>query len=440
MSHKEPFIKFSGDNLIVGHYTVKPLDGFKLPEDEETGKRFPECCEAHSDLQHRVQDWYEKLPNCCEQHRKLFETRGWDKHKAYPDLVHKILIQSIQTEHFIESKIDSEKWQEEIIDYIDHNNDSFGHPNLGAERYMNHVVHFISDSSCIQSKEKRATLLQEINERYYSTSEVGSQTDLNVLHSAYHKWISAFPFDLSVFQPLKEKFEKQLPIIKEVHHKNKYSGKTTVTFHTKESLVDALIAVTNKLLTEINTYSLKKSGQLNEPDRLRLEMIMEERKVQLSEGYASNARDEQTQYRKMVKQWLRDEIRFIGLITPIVQAATGSEKADDQTELSSMYDQIRKRFESMDKNKGWKYTFRSERDLHCICNLIASYFEDQPYDLPLQPIRLRKRTKTRTAIVLGEIHRDLSEKQFSTDEDFLTIVRCIKDFENSPDLAKALKR
>jgi hypothetical protein len=440
MSHQEPFLKFSGDNLFVGHYTVKPLDGFKLPEDEETGKRFPECCEAHIDLQHRIQDWYEKLPNCCERHRKLFETRGWDKHKAYPDLVHKILIQSTQTEHFIESKIDSVKWQQEIIDYIDHNNDSFGHPNLGAERYMNHVIHFISDSSCINSKDKKAALLNEINDRYYSTLEVSSQTDLNVLHSAYQKWISAFPFDLSVFQPLKEKFEKQLPIIKEVHHKNKYSGKTTVTFHTKESLVDALISVTNKLLTEINSYSLSKSGQLNEPDILKLEMIMEERKVQLAEGYASEATDEQTRYRRMVKQWLRDEIRFIGLITPIAQAVTKAEQAVANIKSLSMYDQIRKRFELIDKNKGWKYTFRNENDLECICNLIASYFEDQPYELPQELIRLRKRTKTRTAIVLGEIHRDLSENQFSTDEDFLTIVRCIKDFENLPDLAKALKR
>ena len=96
--------------------------------------------------------------------------------------------------------------------------------------------------------------------------------------------------------------------------------------------------------------------------------------------------------------------------------------------------------EDIDKNKGWKYAFRSESDFECICTLIVSYLEDRPYELPQQPIRLRKRTKTRTAMILGEIHKDLSERQFSTDEEFLNIVRCIKDFEESPDLLKALKR
>lgn len=418
MSHDAPFLQFSGDNLYVGQFTVKPISGFTLPVNDETGKRFPECCEAHLDLRNRLRDWYNKLPNCCDKHRQEFEKRGWDKHKAFPGLVQKILTQAIQTEYFIESKIDSKEWLQEIIDYLDYNNQSFGHPNIGAEQFMNHVRHFIRDSSCIEEDAKRIVLLQVIDKKYYSTSKISSQTDLNVLHATYQKWLRLFPFDLTIFSHLKEKFHTQLPIIKKVEHVNQYSGMVSVSLHTKESLISELIDVTDKLITEINAYKLNQEGKLAEPDKLKLEYILKEREMKLSEGYKSQARDEQTRYRRILKDWLKDEKKFIEEITPLLEKT----KPYD-TPLSLDFEN---NFDNVTPSEVFKHFYNelvlskllSSEDLESYLKLAFEKGE-----LPLQRWTLRNVvTKKKVTRIFYDYYKNIAGKPHGKQEDYARLL------------------
>ena len=133
------------------------------------------------------------------------------------------------------------------------------------------------------------------------------------------KWLKLFPFDLTIFRHLKEKFHMQHPIIKKVEHVNQYSGMLSVSLHTKESLISELIDVTNRLITEVNAFKLNQEGKLTEPDKLKLEYVLKEREMKLSEGYKSQAQDEQTRYRRILKEWLKDEKQFIEEITPLLE-------------------------------------------------------------------------------------------------------------------------
>lgn len=90
--------------------------------------------------------------------------------------------------------------------------------------------------------------------------------------------------------------------------------------HTKSSLIDVLLDLTNKLLTQINTATLYEKGLLTEPQKIKLELVLNERKMKLKQGYVNSSKDEEQRYRKILKEWFADEKRFIDEITSIVKA------------------------------------------------------------------------------------------------------------------------
>jgi len=165
-------------------------------------------------------------------------------------------------------------------------------------------------------------------------------TDLNILLGTYQKWLKTFPFDISFFAELKPHFEKQLPILNGKPETNKYTGLAKVKMHTKGSLIDVLLNLTNNLITQINTTTLYEKGLLTEPQKIKLELVLNERKMKLKKGYVNSSKDEEQRYRKILKEWFADEKRFIDEVTPIVKALPPQPiktKADILKEQLSQY-------------------------------------------------------------------------------------------------------
>lgn len=91
-------------------------------------------------------------------------------------------------------------------------------------------------------------------------------------------------------------------------------------------------------------------------------------------------------------------------------------------------------------DKGWKYVFKNENDFTQFVDLLAKYFEGQPYELPSKKINLVRRCKTRFASVLKDIHKKLTIKPLSQDKEYLNIIRVLSPYANEKDLYKTLSR
>jgi hypothetical protein len=221
----------------------------------------------------------------------------------------------------IENRINNEDWYDDITDYLEYNIKCFGQPAAGLHIYIDYVEANIQNNKIISDVTKQEKLLQFLD-TYFNPQDKKEKekTDINVLYETYQKWLKIFPFEISFFIHLKPQFEKTIPFLRERGKTNRYTGLTIFKPHTKRSLIDTLIELTNTLLSHINTYQLYNKGVLNEPERIKLELILGERKLKLDKGYINKSATEEQRYRKIVKEWLSDEKKFIDEITPLLKA------------------------------------------------------------------------------------------------------------------------
>lgn len=103
---------------------------------------------------------------------------------------------------------------------------------------------------------------------------------------------------------------------------------------------------------------------------------------------------------------------------------------------------ISETFENMDE-KGWQYAFVSEKDYNLFTDLLTNFFEYKTYSLPKNTIQLKRTCKTKVAKALGELHKELSNKnKLINDDEYFKLVKILNPFENETkqDLYKALTR
>ena len=220
---------------------------------------------------------------------------------------------------------------------------------------------------------------------------------------------------------------------------NKYTGIAKAKMHTKGSLIDVLLNLTNNLLTQINTTTLYEKGLLTEPQKIKLELVLNERKMKLKQGYVNSSKDEEQRYRKILKEWFADEKRFIDEVTPIVKALPPQPISVNESRTKKV---IFETIANIDK-QGWQYAFVSEQDYNLFADLLTNFFEYKPYTLPETIIQLKRTCKTKVAKALGEIHKELSnENKLSTDTKYFQLIRVLSHFEKETegDLYRALTR
>jgi hypothetical protein len=144
-----------------------------------------------------------------------------------------------------------------------------------------------------------------------------NKKNFNLLLGKYNEWFSIFPFDLEYFQPLKEKYKRKIPVFKNKRY-NKYLNTTSFKIHSIEGFAQFLINTTKSILSEINGLALYERGELTDTERISLEIIVENRRIELKEleikpNKTTNA------YIKTLKEWFRSEKRFIEEITPFLK-------------------------------------------------------------------------------------------------------------------------
>lgn len=320
----KPFLEIGAENFSINAFEIKPLEGYEKPINEETKKELPFCCEFHEGVHKNITDHYNRFPNCCEWHKPLNDV-DWFNKEDFKYIIDKVVNQVSYTEHCIRECINDVDWYNAITEYIDFNISSFGQLRggygspVGLSVFTFQLKHYITNTDLDISKSKRKALINffEVNEQ--KETDKTNKTDLNVLYVTYQKWLKVFPFDISFFANLKEHFENQLPILNGKPEVNRYSKIAKVRLHTKDSLIDVLLQITNNIITQINTSKLFEKGLLTEPNKIKLELIVSERKQKLKEGYVNNSHNEETRYRKILKEWIKDEKEFINEITPFVK-------------------------------------------------------------------------------------------------------------------------
>lgn len=283
------------------------------------------------------------FPFCCSHHSNLTKVKEFNRASFVP-VPEMVADKIIYTNSHIINNHKNENYYKDITDYIDYTVKSFGQMPTGCGGalfigdYFFYVTDLLTRNTEI-SKERKNRLL-EFLEAHQTPPTKNKNTDLNILLDTYQKWFKVFPFEISFFATLKPHFEKQLPILNGKPETNKYTGLAKVKMHTKGSLIDVLLNLTNNLLTQINTTTLYEKGLLTEPQKIKLELVLNERKMKLKQGYVNSSKDEEQRYRKILKEWFTDEKRFIDEVTPIVKALPPQPiktKADILKEQLSQY-------------------------------------------------------------------------------------------------------
>ena len=316
--------EFSGGKFEIPFSTIPALGSHSI----ESCKN---CNESHKDLINIFQKKIDIFPNCCDYHKKLNNFAPFNK-KDYENLAVSIANKIMYTYHHILNNIDADNWEKDIIDYIEYTIESYGSfpPEYGEpfqlSKFFHYVLHFIGNiessakSELISKKEldSRLDFIKNYLKKLLEKKGL-KKTDLNVLLVIYQKWLKIFPFDINTyFGNLKKHFDEHLPIINGRPEVNMYSGIATAKMHTKESLIEELIKLTNDLLVQINGVTLFEKGLITDANKIKLELIINSRKLKLKEGYHNSSKTEEQRYRKILKEWFKDEQKFIDELIPIL--------------------------------------------------------------------------------------------------------------------------
>lgn len=315
----------SKDGMFTPPVAMQPIEG------EHNLNTCEGCNKQLTELSKRFTLWIEgkhkvgakPFPYCCKWHEQLLNVKEFNRayFNGVPEMSAKKVV---YTNQLIINKHNTENWYKVITDYIEITVESFGQmpTGCGAPVFLSDYFFYVTDLLKRNKEitpEKKTRLLEFLNT--YQTPNESPKTDFNILLSTYQKWLKEFPFDLnSYFGNLKQHFEKQLPILDGKAETNIYSGMAKAKMHTKSSLIEALINLTNNLLTQINGVTLYEKGLITDANKIKLELVINSRKLKLKQGYKNSSPNEEQRYRKILKEWFNDEKKFIDEITPLLKA------------------------------------------------------------------------------------------------------------------------
>lgn len=274
------------------------------------------------------------FPFCCEHHANLVKLNQFRKgHFANaPSMAARKIIYTYQ--HIVNSHNKS-NWYQETTDYIEWAIESFGDmpQGCGSTLFLREFLSVIKKLLInnveydIQKKQQILDFLQSAEDSQESFhNEVGHLIDI------YQKWLDLFPFELNTyFGKIKSHYHNQLFILKGKTEKNIYSKSIRAIIHTKSSLLQALISLTERLLTETNGITIFEQGLITDANKIKLELAITSRRLKLKQGYSNIIPDDQLVFQSMVNEWLNDEKVFINEITPLL-FTTPSQEAERKTE------------------------------------------------------------------------------------------------------------
>lgn len=295
---KKPFIEIDSDHFVLMPFDVLPPSEYKPPVN------FPDCCPFHKGVFEHAEKFFLSFPNCCEEHKKL-PSKSWFVKELYQGLPMKLLNLLSYTEHQIDKKLLASDWDDDIADYIELCVSSLGTPAIGVHVYLGALQDYFKTDKIPKAKQERLT---EIVQKYFEPRADAERIDLNSLYDAYRKWLNIFPFQISHFQGLKEKYSKILPIISEKPKVNRYTKIAKAKIFTKKQLIESLVTTTKDLLASVDSSGAKEALP-SEVEAKRLELLNERHRIRQS-SLLIGLNNEETKYLKTIKQWLKNEQRY----------------------------------------------------------------------------------------------------------------------------------
>ena len=324
-------------------FKTKPTEG-----ELHDYKSCEDCIKIRANLITWLSDWFngngdvtKAFPNCCKGHAKLKELAGFNR-VSFLKVPEITADKIIFTYNHILNHHKENSYYKEITDYITYTVMSFGQIPSGygvpllIDQFFDYLIRLVDNRKDIEAIRKKRII--EFVKAFETPRE--KKTNMNILMKTYEKWLKIFPFDISFFKEQKAYFEQKIPFLYGKPEFNKYLGLSKMRMHTKSSLIDTLLELTDELLTKMNSYVLYEKGLLNEPDQLKLEMVLNARKLKLQEGYRSNSQNEESQYRKILKEWFADEKEFIDDVSPMLKKMNKSGQSPNTEILISKLNQF----------------------------------------------------------------------------------------------------
>ena len=297
-------------NVYFPAYEISEPEGINLPEN------FPNCCNGHKQVVRETENFLDLFPDCCEAHRnfaKKFKRTARDFHY----LKKKIVLQLEYTGQFIENHIEKNDWYKQITQYIELNVQSFGIPAVGLELYINFLKQDIEKNLNINDGGKKQKLLQYFETNNQITIEEFAK-NLNLLQSAYAKWLKFFPFDLPYFQGLKKNFLTLTPFLESKPEYNPFLKMADAKLVDQKELVRRLVGVTKKLLGLVSSQEWFEKNKLDDNKRLDIKLAAEAHRVAQSSLVDDFTKNEK-KYVKTIKKWLQNEKSFFTEMKSILE-------------------------------------------------------------------------------------------------------------------------
>lgn len=337
-------INFCGNQILEmtgGQYeapfSVEPTDG------KHNLNTCQSCKKEHELLRLKIKELTDIFPLCCEHHSKLVSFPDFDI-KDYKNLDKEIANKVFYTYHHIIENIDNEDWYEDITDYINYVIESFGSfpPEFGGSfqlgSYFIYVLELLGSienrliSENISKREVKVRIekVKTFLEGFKKEKRKKKDTDLNLLLNTYDQWFKIFPFQLTYFKHIRQKFKSNIPILAEPFHYNKYTNTNIAKLHTKESLTLSLIQTTKNIISQINGAELHKRGLLTDTQKIKYDLIINQREMELVDIQRTN-NSKQTEYVRVLKKWFKGEKKFIQEITPYLKENPKNNKVDSKS-------------------------------------------------------------------------------------------------------------
>ncbi|MCU4163650.1 hypothetical protein [Carboxylicivirga caseinilyticus] len=139
---------------------------------------------------------------------------------------------------------------------------------------------------------------------------------INELNEIYQGWVEIFPFELDMFKHLKEKYKNELPIIKNneaLYYKD--LNEVHINFYSPKTFFRYLSQLTMSILGSINTLSLYDDGKIDDIQKHKLEIILNNRKTEIR-AQVSRTRYQKPEYVDYLLEWFEKEEIFIDKIAP----------------------------------------------------------------------------------------------------------------------------
>jgi hypothetical protein len=285
-------------------------------------ENFPNCCEWHKTSSEIFNKKWSDFPECCEHHHKL-KTQNWFDKESYSNLGEQSFLKLSYTISHIETVQDNEDGLDDSLEYIYYVVWSFGQlpDNFGApillSDYLSSLLNYLKETSnrIVYRNEIIKYIEEDLsNIKTEDNHAPSNDFDFNVLREKYNEWVSIFPFDLSIFSDYKEHFQSIFPILSQKDIKyNRYLKLSMTKILSKNELVTYLANLSNNLLFHINAYMLYNKGIFSNQSNYDLELIQENRSLELAE-ITLKENDSKTEYIKILKKWIAGERKYISEI------------------------------------------------------------------------------------------------------------------------------